>query len=158
MIILLFIIFIVLTIILSILSIRKWDDWEDDTCLILGAFAFFAGIGAISCVIAFFVNWSKYIDYCTVEERIELVEAKNADIENEIQIAVREYMEHEHKTYKGLSPNNAIAVATAYPELSSNELIKEQISTYKSNRDEILQLKQQTIDRKIKAWWLWFGK
>lgn len=158
MIILLFIIFLVVTIILSILCLKKCDDWEDDYCILLGIFAAFAGIGAISCVIAFFMNWSDYINYCHAEERIELVEAKNTDIENEIQIAVREYMEHEHKTYEDLSPNNAIAVATAYPELSSNELIKEQISTYKSNRDEILQLKQQTIDRKIKAWWLWFGK
>lgn len=158
MIILLFIISLIITLILVGLIIKKIDEWEEETCFCLAVCAFFAGIGAISCVIAFFVNWSEYIDYCHAEERIELVEAKNTDIENEIQIAVREYMEHEHKTYEDLSPNNAIAVATAYPELSSNELIKEQISTYKSNRDEILELKQQTVDRKIKAWWLWFGK
>lgn len=158
MIILLFVISLFIAFMFAVLISKKCDEWEDDTCLILGALVVFAVIGAISCVIAFFVNWSKYIDYCHAEERIELVEAKNTDIENEIQIAVREYMEHEHKTYEDLSPNDAIAVATAYPELSSNELIKEQISTYKSNRDQILQLKQQTIDRKIKAWWLWFGK
>lgn len=157
MIILLFIISLIITFMFAGLSVKKCDEWDDDICLCLVVLAFFAGIGAISCVIGFFVNWSEYIDYCHAEERIELVEAKNTDIENEIQIAVREYMEHEHKTYEDLSPNNAIAVATAYPELSSNELIKEQISTYKSNRDEILQLKQKTIDRKIKAWWLWFG-
>lgn len=157
MIILLFILSLIITFMSAWLSVKKCDEWDDDICLCLAVLAIFAGIGAISSVIGFFVNWSKYIDYCHAEERIELVEAKNTDIENEIQIAVREYMEHEHKTYEDLSPNNAIAVATAYPELSSNELIKEQISTYKSNRDEILQLKQHTIDRKIKAWWLWFG-
>lgn len=158
MLILLFVISLIITLILAGLIIKKTDDWEEETCLCFLVLAFFAGIGAISCVIAFFVTWSGYIDQCHAEERIEIVEAKNADIENEIQETVREYMEHEHKTYEDLSPNNAIAVATAYPELSSNELIKEQISTYKSNRDEILELKQQTVDRKIKAWWLWFGK
>lgn len=158
MLIILFIIASILTAALARLSIKKCDKWEDDACLCLAILGVFTGIGAISFVIAFFINWSEYINYCHAEERIGLVEAKNVDIENEIQIAVREYMEHEHKTYEDLSPDNAIAVATAYPELSSNELIKEQISTYKSNRDEILQLKQQTIDRKIKSWWLWFGK
>lgn len=112
---------------------------------------------AIIVLISFFVVLGKYIDDSYANERIEIVKAKNAEIEQEIQVAVKSYLEHEGKTYADMTPDEALAYAVAYPELASNELVKEQIATYKSNREQVLQYEQRKIDKKVKAWWLWFG-
>lgn len=98
-----------------------------------------------------------YINYGYADERLEVVKVKNQEVEEGIQFAVKSYMEHEGKTYTEMAPNEALAVVQTYPELSSNELVKDQIETYKENREQILKYEQSKVTRKVLAWWLWFG-
>lgn len=130
------------------------SEYNDDNWLY--ATTLFA-IPALCILLVFFFVLGLYIDNSYADERIEIVKTKNAEIEKEIQVAVKSYLEHEGKTYAEMTPDEALAVAVAYPELASNELVKEQIATYKSNREEVLQYEQRKIDKKVKAWWLWFG-
>lgn len=155
MLILLFVISIIsmfLWLILGAKRFEKEDEAEAETCLALGCLVIALIVGGV-----FLFNLAGYINYCHADERIEAVKTKNAEIEKEIQTSVQAFLEHEGKTYEGMTPDDALAYAVAYPELASNELVKEQIATYKSNREQVLTYEQQKIDRKIKAWWLWFG-
>lgn len=154
---LLFIITIVGIVVCSIASWKKSvlgehgdaEDWFMVACL----FCTFAVI----VLVAFFIVLANYVGDSYADERIEIVKTKNAEIEKDIQVAVKSYLEYEGKTYTDMTSDEALAVAVAYPELASNELVKEQIATYKSNREQVLQYEQQKIDKKVKAWWLWFG-
>lgn len=153
---LLFIILIVAIVICLIVAWKASDDifFDDESwATILVWLCFLAFIVLVS----FFVVLASYIGDSYADERIEIVKTKNTEIEGEIQVAVKNYLEHEGKTYADITPDEALAYAIAYPELASNELVKEQIATYKSNREQVLQYEQQKIDKKVKAWWLWFG-
>lgn len=154
MLILLFIISIISMFLWLILGITRSDEVDTD---LEGCLAFGSLVIALIVGVVFLFNLAGYINYCHADERIEAVKTKNAEIEKEIQTSVQAFFEHEGKTYDGMTPDDALAYAVAYPELASNELVKEQIATYKSNREQVLTYEQQKIDRKIKAWWLWFG-
>lgn len=131
----------------------KYTNMED-TCFAFAAIGW--GVFSIMVVAGLCVGGA-YIDYGYVDERLEVVRVKNQEVEEGIQLAVKSYMEHEGKTYIGMAPNEALAVVQTYPELSSNELVKDQIETYKENREQILKYEQSKVTRKVLAWWLWFG-
>lgn len=60
--------------------------------------------------------------------------------------------------FSKLKPDAKVVLAsTMYPEIKTNELIKNQIETYQKNTDKIYKLKDEKIQRKIFAWWLYFG-
>lgn len=127
---------------------------KEDTWFALAAIGW--GVFSIM-VIAGLCVGGAYINYGYVDERLEVVRVKNQEVEEGIQFAVKSYMEHEGKTYTEMAPNEALAVVQTYPELSSNELVKDQIETYKENREQILEYEQNKVTRKVLAWWLWFG-
>lgn len=151
MIILLFIIFIILAIVCAVVSKSSYEEENWLIGSVLCAFmalALFIGGGVIL---------GNIVDSGYVDERIAVIENKNKEVESGIQTMVKNYLEHEGATYKAMTPEEAVAYATAYPALASNELVKEQITTYKSNRGKILELEQKKIDCKVLRWWLYFG-
>lgn len=91
-----------------------------------------------------------------IDDRILVIQSKNEDVETAITKIVENYISHEGRTYEKMTPSEAVAFAVAYPELSSNELVKQQIETYKNNREQILNYEQQKVDKKIIDWWLHF--
>lgn len=156
MIILLFIIFIILTIVCA-KQARKPRNIADDSDILWH----FATMGCGCVVLGLFIGGGvmlgNIIDSGYTNERIAVIENKNKEVESGIQTMVKNYLEHEGATYKAMTPEEAVAYATAYPELASNELVKEQITTYKGNRGKILELEQKKIDCKVLRWWLYFG-
>ena len=90
--------------------------------------------------------------------RIELYQSQNAEIESKVQSTVTSYLAHEKQTYKDLKPDNAIAIASAYPELHGNELVKKQIEVYEDNNKKILGLKEEKLNQSVYKWWLYFGR
>lgn len=105
-----------------------------------------------------------YVTVCLVEcrvidNKIELYQTQNSEIENKVASVVREYMQHENKTFKELKTNESyITLVTLYPELKSDKLIEEEISLYEENNKKILSLKEQKINESIYKWWLYFRK
>lgn len=95
----------------------------------------------------------------TIDESIEMYEEENSRIEELVSVTVREYMDHEDKTYQDMIVSNedAVAVAQAYPELQSNTLVQQQIEVYIQNNQKIKELRQEKIDLAMVRWNLYFG-
>lgn len=72
-----------------------------------------------------------------VDQKIKMYETQNQQLERKIDVAVKSYMNHEKDTYKEFKAGDGMALITTYPELRSNELVKEQMNTYQSNNRKI---------------------
>lgn len=156
MIILCFVILTILAIVCAKQALKPRDHL-DDSDILWGFLSAFCVLAALGNIIGGGVVLGNIVDSGYVDERIAVIENKNKEVESGIQTMVKNYLEHEGATYKAMTPEEAVAYATAYPELASNELVKEQIATYKNNREKILELEQKKIDRKVLRWWLYFG-
>ena len=98
-----------------------------------------------------------YSKHTIIDEKIALYEAQNAKIEAQVATAVEGYKEFEADTFANCKPEDLTLVLTLYPELSSNELVKQQICLYQSNNEKILTLKEQKLNLEVCRWWLFFG-
>lgn len=92
-----------------------------------------------------------------VNQKIKMYETQNRQLERKIDMTVKNYMDHEKDTYKEFKAGDGMALITTYPELRSNELVKEQIDTYQSNNRKIAKLKEKEIDCNVTKWWIYFG-
>ena len=92
-----------------------------------------------------------------IDEKLELAQTQNAEIETKVKVAVEDYIGHESETYKSLKPEEVMAAATVYPELQSNQLVQNELNLYEENNKKIAELKEQKINAKIARWWLYFG-
>lgn len=101
---------------------------------------------------------SEIIEGRYIDERIALYESENAEIEQNINELVKQYMQYEADTYSNLKGESGITLVSLYPELKSNELVQEQCDLYISNKKCVLELKEQRIRVSENKWWLYFGK
>ena len=90
-----------------------------------------------------------------VDQKIKMYETQNQQLERKIDVTVKSYMNHEKDTYKEFKAGDGMALITTYPELRSNELVKEQMNTY--NNRKIAKLKEKEIDCNVTKWWVYFG-
>ena len=93
----------------------------------------------------------------SIEEKIEIYEEQNAQIEQSIDAAVKAYCEHEQITYVQMSDGAIALVAAAYPELASSELVKAQMEVWTSNSNELKDLKSRLVDFHRAQYFLYFG-
>ena len=87
-----------------------------------------------------------------IQEKIEIYEEQNAQIEESIDAAVKAYCEHEQITYVQMSDG-----AVAYPELASSELVKTQMEVWTSNTHELKKMKSKLVDFNKARYFLYFG-
>lgn len=131
------------------------SSWSDDTVgtvlIVIGSIV--GCISLLATVVLICVNGSNY----GIDQKIELYESENQQIEEDISILVNEYMKHEENIFVECSPDSSISLIALYPELKSNLLVEKQIEIYVSNTEEIKQLKSQRISASIIKWWLYFG-
>lgn len=148
---------IIILMFLIIICIVSWLlDQESEG--IAGLVYVLSSMGLIVSLVAFAILLISISNGSTIDSKIELYQSQNTDIESKIQATVVSYLTHEKQTYKDLKPDNAIAVASAYPELHSNELVKKQIEVYEDNNKKIMGLKEEKLNQSIYKWWLYFGK
>ena len=91
-------------------------------------------------------NGMAYNSYVIIDEKIALYETQNAKIEAQVATTVEGYKEFESDTFANCKPEDLTLVLTLYPELSSNELVKQQIYIYQENNEKILALKEQKLN------------
>lgn len=90
-----------------------------------------------------------------IEQKIEMYEEENAEIESEISTLVEMYMDYEQETLEALKVEGSlITLVNMYPELKSDELVQSQINLYISNQNKIIELKESLIDLDKKKIWL----
>ena len=116
-------------------------------------------IGLIIKLVAVVILLSKLVGTNVIDEKIELYTTQNKEIESKVEEVVKEYMKHEHDTFVDLKTDTSyITLVTLYPELKSDELIKNEIILYEENNQKIINLKEQKINKSLYKWWLYFGK
>ena len=128
----------------------KSYGWEDSVWIPI------CGLGIKLVVVGLLI--SEIIRCGNIEKRIEIYEQHNQMIEEKVEIVVKQYMEHENKTFTDLKSESYITLVSLYPELKSDELIAKEISLYEENNKKILELKEEKLDARIYRFWLYFGK
>ena len=145
------IVLIVISIIIIAIGLIIVDS-DDGIIASVGTVAFLIELVALIYLLA------KIIGLRVIDEKIELYQTQNEEIENKVEVVVKQYMEHENKTFKGLKTDESyITLVTLYPELKSDKLIEQEINLYEENNKKILELKEQKINEKVYKWWLYFG-
>ena len=93
-----------------------------------------------------------------VDEKLKMYQEENQSIEEKIKTTVQNYKEYEQETFsKIVEKADLQTLILKFPELNSNELVKSEIETYKSNNEKIKSLKEQQIDKGRIGWWLFFN-
>jgi hypothetical protein len=93
-----------------------------------------------------------------IDDKIAMYYDENTKIENQISTIVKEYQNYETEIFADIKPEESVALVSLYPELKSNTLVQKQIEIYTENNQKIKELKEQKLDYKPIAWWLYFGK
>ena len=109
-------------------------------------------------IIALFIMAILLVDCRVIDSKIELYQNQNKDIEQKIEITVKQYMDFEKDTYKELKSDSYINLVNLYPELKSDTLVQQQIELYTKNNETITELKQEKINETLYKWWIYFGK
>lgn len=92
-----------------------------------------------------------------INDKIELYQNENKKIETQVNTTIEGYKKYEQGTLKDFKNNSPIVLVTLYPELKTDELVKNQISLYVSNNQKIKELKEEKLSCKPLAWWVYFG-
>ena len=138
----LFIVFLIITII----SISIDDEVAFIPMLLL--------IGSLILIV---VSAVYVVDGRVIDNKIAMYQEENKAIETQMDVLVDKYMDYESKTFGDLKGESSITLVSLYPELKSDELVKQQIMVYTDNNDKIKQLKEKKINISTWKWWLYFG-
>ena len=128
---------------------------DNDTGEVFSGFGFFISVVAL---IGIIINIGILINGRTLDDKIAMYEQENAEIEQSVDVFVKDYYRHESDTYSSLTPENAVLFASAYPELQSNELATKQLEIYVDNNNKIKELKEDQINLSRNRFWLYFGR
>ena len=109
-------------------------------------------LGVALCLIGGVVNER------VIDNKIELLEKQNTEIEEKVELTVKTYMAFERDTLKEFKIDSYMQIANLYPELKSNELIQSQINLYEQNNEKILELRNEKVETSNYKWWLYFGR
>ena len=145
------IVMIIITIILLFLSIVL-DEYGDS---LITTFVF---AGLIIEIIALICCISSLIGCRVIDKQIELYETQNKEIEEKVELVVKEYMDYEGKTITEFKSESYITLINLYPDLKADDMIQQQINLYMNNNSTITHLKEKRIKKTIYKWWIYFGK
>lgn len=148
---LIFIVFVMLFVLASIfIDEEKHEEFQCNVqiCTVIGAAA------AILIVVHEIAHVSEAM---YVDDLIAMYAEENQNIENQIDVVVKEYMEYESDTLIKFKGDSSITLVSLYPELKSDELIKTQIAIYQANNQKIKELRELKIKARIHRWLLYLG-
>ena len=95
----------------------------------------------------------------TIDDKIAMYQEENAEIEQDIDRIVEEYLKHEQDTFTDLkTEESSITLVTLFPELKSDTLVQRQLEIYVANNAKIKSLREERIDIAKLKWLLYFGK
>ena len=123
------------------------------------AMSWIFGFVILVLIIAICCQSTKLATESTIDSKIEMYQEENANIEQDIDKIVKEYLEHEHDTFADLkTEDSSITLVTLFPELKSDTLVKQQLEIYIANNAKIKILKEEKIDIAKIRWVLYFGR
>lgn len=140
-----------------IVYIEDGHSWENDglylTLNIIGIIVVSVSLIAIVLIGA---ELSKSM---VIDDKIEMYQSENQEIENQIKILADDYMKYESENFEKykIQDSDAITIVSLFPELKTNTIIEKQIEVYVSNKEQIKELKAEKLSYKVLRWWLYFG-
>ena len=143
----------ILILIIGVILVNTSINFEEDG-IILTTISIL-GIG-VSLIVAILLG-IKISQTSTIDTKIEMYNAENTKIENQVANIVSKYQEYEEKTFEKVTPEDSMTLVSLYPELKSDKLVQEQIKVYINNNNKIKELKEKQINGKVLRWWLYFG-
>ena len=132
--------------------------YSEDTCSCWDLTRFITIPLMLTCFITIIIFMHGLISLRIIDDKIGLYSKQNKEIENKIEVTVKQYMKYENKTFTNLKPDSYINLVNLYPELKSDKLVQKQINVYTKNNNTIIELKQEKLNKTIYKWWLYFGK
>lgn len=74
----------------------------------------------------------------TIDEKISMYESENKSIETSISTIVENYKDYEKEIFENVKQDSYVTIAMQmYPELKSNDLVKNQIDVYTKNNEKL---------------------
>ena len=142
------IVLMIITIIVGvILFITEWEE-------VIG---FLLGVFIIEVIVLLFLLGG-LVNLRIINDKIKLYEKQNKEIENKIEITVKNYIEYEGNTYKDLKSDSYIQLVNLYPDLKADQLVQQQITLYIKNNKRMIKLKEEKMNETVYKWWIYFGK
>lgn len=115
------------------------------------------GVIFLTSLILTIVLGVEYSSIKIIDDKIELYQQENFEIEEEISLIVENYEEYESSTYSELKEDiSPEVILNFFPELKANELTQHQIELYVANNEEIKHLKEEKLHLQLLGWWLFF--
>ena len=145
----LLIVVLILSIIINFIADDNGNDW---LYIISIASSLVSALGL--CFVSIAVISFK-ASLLTVNDKINMYEEENKNIETQITEIVNNYQGYEKEIISNVADMETILIKI--PELKSSELVKKQMEVYIANNDEIKELKEEKIDTRIYKWLLYFG-
>lgn len=112
------------------------------------------GIISFIAMIALLINVS---NLKVIDQKIDMYQEQNAQIEIQVAECVKQYQQHENEIFTEVKPESYITLVALYPELKSDTLVTKQIELYIANNEKIKELKESKINGSVIRWWLYFG-
>lgn len=124
-----------------------------------GGWILFCGIaGSVISFIALIVLLITVSGLNVIDNKIEMYQSENANIEQQISDCVEQYQKYETDIFTEVKPDSAVTLVALYPELKSDELVKKQLEIYIANNQKIKELKEEKIMGNVYRWWTYFGR
>lgn len=147
---------LIICIAITVVGILLMNEWDYD---LLGYILLILGlVSAIVFGINVVVNMDKVASGKVINQKISMYQTENSKIESQVDVLVKQYMEHENDTFDKAKGTDSMTLISLYPELKSDTLVKEQIKIYNKNNSQIKKLREKKIDVSVAKWWLYFGK
>lgn len=144
-----------------ILRVKYPNEGNYDFCVhdFFNVMSVIFGLSVVGLIVAICCLSTTVATESTIDNKIEMYQEENANIEGDIDKIVKEYLEHEHNTFYDLkTEESSITLVTLFPELKSDNLVQQQIEIYVENNTKIKRLREEKIDITKIKWILYFGK
>lgn len=121
--------------------------------------SFVCGFIFIDIIIAICFLVTQVATESVIDNKIEMYQEENSNIEEDIDKIVQEYLSHEHNTFADLkTEESSITLVTLFPELKSDTLVQQQLEIYVANNAKIKELREEKIELAKTRWILYFGR
>lgn len=108
-------------------------------------------------IVVMLIVGGKLVAGQTIQDKITMYEAENAEIDSQICEIVEGYKSYEKETFENISNKSANVLVELYPDLKSNELVSKQMEIYMDNKNKVVSLQEDLINQRPLRWWLYFG-
>ena len=134
------------------------SSYECDVHAFFTAMSFVFGIISLGIIIAICCLTPKVATESVIDSKIAMYQEENANIEQDIDKIVQEYLVHEHDTFDLKTEESSITLVTLFPELKSDTLVQQQLEIYVANNAKIKALREEKIELAKIRWVLYFGR